>query len=101
MLVELNIVPLSGHVHISQEIAEVVKLIDESGLRYRLMPSGTCIEGGWDEVMSLVRRCHERARSMASHVITTVTIEDEEGVGDKLVSNITSIEEKIGHPLRG
>lgn len=100
MLLELTIIPISGNVHLSEGLAEAIKIIDESGLPYRLTPSGTCIEGEWDELMSLVRQCHDRARSFAPHVITSITIEDEEGVHDKLTSNIASVEEKIGHSLK-
>jgi uncharacterized protein (TIGR00106 family) len=100
MLVELSIIPLGGDTHLSTEIAEVLKLIDESGLPYQLTPSGTCIEGEWDNVMPLIRQCHDRARSTSSHVITTIKIEDEAGEQDKLTRNITSVEEKVGRALR-
>jgi len=100
MLVELSIIPLGGDTHLSTEIAEVLKLIDESGLPYQLTPSGTCIEGEWDNVMPLIRQCHDRARSTSSHVITTIKIEDEAGEQDKLTRNITSVEEKVGRTLR-
>ena len=99
MLVELSIIPLGGDTHLSDEIAEVLELVDASGLPYQLTPSGTCIEGEWDEVLSLVRRCHERARARSNHVFTTIRIEDEEGGRDKLVRNVTSVEEKVGRTL--
>jgi uncharacterized protein YqgV (UPF0045/DUF77 family) len=38
MLVDQTVLPLRGGRHISDEIAEVVKLIDASGLPYRLTP---------------------------------------------------------------
>ncbi len=100
MLVELSIIPLGGDTHLSTEIAEILKLIDESRLPYQLTPSGTCIEGEWDKVMPLIRQCHDRARSKSSHVITTIKIEDEAGEQDKLTRNITSVEEKVGRTLR-
>jgi uncharacterized protein (TIGR00106 family) len=67
MLVELSVIPLGGNTHLSTPIAEVLKLIDASGIRYQLTPSGTCIEGEWDEVMPVVRLCHERMRGLSSH----------------------------------
>jgi len=47
MPAELSIIPLRSGLHISEEIAEALKLVDASGLPYQLTPSGTCIEGGW------------------------------------------------------
>lgn len=98
MLLELSIVPLGRDSHLSDEIAEVIKLVDASGLPYQLTPSGTCIEGEWDDVMALVRGCHARARELSAHVITTLQIEDEAGARDKLARNVRSVEEKLGRP---
>ena len=99
MLVELSILPLVGDGHVSDELAEVLRLIDAYGLPYQLTPSATCIEGEWNEVMELVRQCHDRMRSKSSHVVTFIKIEDEEGVSDKLSRNINSVEQKVGRKL--
>lgn len=99
MLVEFSIIPIGNDGHISREVAEAVKIVDESGLPYQLTPTGTCIEGDWDEVMRVIRRCHERVRQMAPHLMTMINIEDEQGVRDKLKHNIASVEQKVGHPL--
>jgi uncharacterized protein (TIGR00106 family) len=100
MLVELSVIPLGGNTHLSTPIAEVLKLIDASGIRYQLTPSGTCIEGEWDEVMPVVRLCHERMRGLSSHVFTTIRIEDEEGEHHKLTRNVASVEDKAGRTFR-
>jgi uncharacterized protein (TIGR00106 family) len=98
MLVELSIIPLGGDSHLSEEVTEVIKVIDASGLPYQLTPCGTCIEGDWDEVMAVVRRCHERARSQSAHVITMIQIEDQEGARGKLTHNVISVAAKLGKP---
>ncbi len=100
MLFELEMIPLNGHVHVSGELAEVLRAIDDSGLPYRLTPSGTCIEGEWNEVMPLIRRCHEKMREVAMHVITNIKVEDEADESHLLDYNVQSIEEKIGRVLR-
>jgi uncharacterized protein (TIGR00106 family) len=99
MLVELSIIPVGSNAHTSAELAKALRLIDASGLLYRLTPSGTCIEGEWDTVMPLVRRCHERVRKSAAHVITMIKIEDDEDERHKLTRNVASVEEKVGHSL--
>ncbi len=100
MLAELSIIPIGNSTHLSGELAKVLKLVDESGLPYQLTPSGTCIEGGWDELMPLIRQCHERARKASPHVVTLIKLEDDEGEQQKLTRNVASIEEKIGHSLK-
>ena len=49
--------------------------------------------------MELVRQCHNCVRSKASHVVTFIKIEDEDGVTDKLTRNIRSVEQKAGRQL--
>jgi uncharacterized protein YqgV (UPF0045/DUF77 family) len=99
MLVELSILPLVGDGHLSDELAEVLKLVDAYGLPYQLTPTATCIEGTWNETMELARQCHERVRSRSSHVVTMIKIEDEQGETDKLNRNVTSVEQKAGRSL--
>ncbi|MEW6212859.1 MAG: MTH1187 family thiamine-binding protein [Acidobacteriota bacterium] len=100
MLVELSVTPLGRGTHISQFLAPILKVIDDSGLCYVLTPSGTCIEGDWDEVMEVVKQCHQQARKLSTHVMTTVRIEDEEGATDKLNENIVSVERAAGRELK-
>ena len=100
MLVELSITPLGRGTHLSRDLADILKLIDESDIRYALTPFGTCLEGEWDEIMTLVRRCHDQARTVSKHVLTTIRIEDEEGVNDKLITNVASVERVAGRKLQ-
>jgi len=100
MLVELSIIPLGGNSHLSSEIAKALDLIDSSGLRYQLTASATLIEGEWDEVMPVIRRCHERLRESSSHLIINIKIEDDAGESNKLRRNVASVEEKVGRPLK-
>ena len=99
MLIELSIIPVGHNPHMSGELAKALQLIHASGLLYRLTPSGTCIEGEWDDVMRLVRQCHERVRKNTPHVITLIKIEDDADERHKLTRNVASVEEKVGHPL--
>lgn len=100
MLIELNMTPLGRGVHLGHDLGGILKLIDESGLPYCLTPTGTCIEGDWDDVMGLVRRCHEHMRMSSTRVLTTVRIDDESGATSKLTENIQSVERAAGRQLR-
>jgi len=84
---------------LSKDLAEILKIVDASGLPYCLTPFGTCIEGEWDEVMDLVKRCHELAKTSSHHVITSIQIEDEERATNKLEENVAVLERLAGHKL--
>lgn len=95
MLVELEMIPMRSNSHLSDVIAEVASIIDGTELSYALTPSGTCIEGTWEDVMPVIRQCHERARELSPHVFTYIRIEDEEGATNKLKENIISVQEQV------
>jgi len=99
MLAELSIIPVSENPHMSEQIAAALKCVDASGLPYQLTPSSTCIEGEWDQVMAVIRQCHERVRSLSPHVMTLIKIEDDVGERNQLMRNVTSVQEKFSRSL--
>jgi uncharacterized protein (TIGR00106 family) len=103
MLAELEIVPIgTNNVSLSGALAEVAKLIDRSGLDYRVGPMGTVIEGEWDRIMVLAKQCHQAVLATTGRVMTTVRIDDRKdkpGAG-RITQKVASLEAKVGKPLR-
>ena len=84
MLVQFSIVPLDKGVSVGSEVAKVLQIIDNSGLPYKLNPMGTAVEGTWDEVMELIRSCHEETVHGSERVLTSITIDDRKGMQDRI-----------------
>jgi uncharacterized protein (TIGR00106 family) len=99
MLADLTIIPVGGDAHTSGLLADVLKAVESSGLQYQLTPSSTCIEGSWDQLTDVAKKCHEIARKSANHVVTMLRIEDDASGGDMLKGNIASVEQKAGQPF--
>ncbi|MBR1579274.1 MAG: MTH1187 family thiamine-binding protein [Selenomonadaceae bacterium] len=55
-LIAVSIAPLGVGEELASHVAEVVKVIRESGLPNKTSSMFTEIEGDWDEVMSVVKR---------------------------------------------
>ena len=100
MLAEFSIVPLGKGEGVSQYVAECLRVVEGSGVEYRVNPMGTVLEGDFDEVMAVICECHKRVASMASRVLTTVRIDDRRGVEGALDSKVRSVEQKLGVELR-
>ncbi len=100
MLAEVSIVPLGKGESLSEYVAESMKLIVASGLEYRINPMGTVIEGDYDEVMGLIRKCHMRMMELAPRTVTTIKIDDRKGTRVTMDSKIKSVENKLGKELR-
>lgn len=64
VVAEIQFIPIGTGVSLSPHVAEAVRLIRESGLPHHLHAMGTDVEGEWDEVLSLVRRCTDRLLAM-------------------------------------
>ena len=60
VIVDLCVVPLKNEngASVSEEIVIIEKLIDESGLSHMMHGYGTNIEGPWDKVFELIKKCH-------------------------------------------
>jgi uncharacterized protein YqgV (UPF0045/DUF77 family) len=76
MRVDLDISMVGGDRDATEALASVRRLIDDSD--HTLASHEDCGECNWYELMALVRRCHEQARELSTHVMTTVHIEDED-----------------------
>jgi len=96
MIAEFSIIPIGAGVSTSAEVAKVIKLIDESGLKYRLNPMGTVVEGEWAEVMGLINRCHALVMSDVERVITSITVDDRKGYTDRITKKVESVERILG-----
>ena len=99
VMVEFSVVPVGKGVSISPVIAEVMKIIIESGISYRANPMGTVMEGDWDAVMEVVKKCHEEAMKDAERAITTIKIDDRKGPGGRIGAKLESVERKLGRKL--
>ncbi len=100
MLVEFAMIPLGIGESLAAPLAQVLDIVDKSSLPYKLTPSGTCMEGEWDEVMEVIKTCHNHLRAHSKHIVTTVRIQDEVGETNQINRNITAIEEQLGRKLK-
>lgn len=103
MLAELELVPIgTKSASLGTLLVDVAKIIDESGLDYRVGPMGTVVEGEWDQVMQLAKRCHEALLQSTDRVMTTIRIDDRKdqpGPG-RITQKVQSLQTKSGRSLK-
>lgn len=103
MIVELSITPvgnLEGATSMSGPLAEVLKIIDESGLKYQVTATGTILEGTWQQVFPVLEKCHEVAKHRAGRAITHIFIDDRVGEKESMEEKVAVVERKVGKELR-
>jgi uncharacterized protein (TIGR00106 family) len=100
VMVEFSVVPLGKGVSVSPVIANVMKIIVESGVSYRANPMGTVLEGEWDTVMGVVKKCHDVVMKDAERAITTIKIDDRKESASRMDKKLESVEKKLGMRLK-
>lgn len=100
MIIEFSVVPVGRGEELAGPVARILDIIDQSGLPYQLTAMGTLVEGGWDEVMGLVRRCHEATRGEAGRVLTRIAIDDRAGASGRLAGKVQDVERTLGRTLK-
>lgn len=75
--------------------------MDKSGLPYRANPMGTVIEGKWDEVMAIVKKCHEEVVKGSPRVISAITVDDRPSKPlDRITEKLRSVEKRLGKEIK-
>ncbi len=100
MIANFSVVPIGEGNSLSSQVAEVLKIVDESGISYKLHSMGTILEGDWDEILRLIKKCHERTLEDSDRVLTTITIDDHKGKSGRIVGKVQSVERKLGKELK-
>lgn len=100
MIAEFSVIPIGAGTSTSAEVAKVIKLIDESGLPYKLNPMGTVVEGEWPEVLGLIEKCHRLLHNDVERVLTNITIDDRRGYKNRIEKKVESVEKILGKPAK-
>ncbi len=100
MLVEFSIVPIGAGSSIGDHISSVLKIVDASGLPYKINPMGTVVEGSWDDIMELIKKCHGTIIKDEDRVYTTISIDDRKRRTNRIDEKVKSVEKRIGKLLK-
>nr|WP_300308289.1 MTH1187 family thiamine-binding protein [Halomonas sp.] len=96
VIVDLCVVPLGVGVSVSEHVAACQKEIRASGLSHHMHAYGTNIEGPWDEVMAVVKRCHEVVHQMgAPRITTTMKLGTRTDRDQSMAEKLQSVHDKL------
>lgn len=95
MIAAFSISPGGAGDSVSESVAECVRIVRESGLPNETNAMFTNIEGDWDEVMEVIRRCVDAVAERAPRVGVVIKIDHRPEVTDGLITKVKSVEEKL------
>ncbi len=100
LLIELSMSPMDKGPSVSKWVARSLEIIDRSGLDYRLGPMGTCIEGEWDEVMAVVKKCWNKMARDSVRITFSVKGDWRRGAKGRLAAKVVAVEHQLKRKLR-
>lgn len=96
VMVDLCVVPIGVGVSVSSYVAICQKILEELKLKYQLHAYGTNIEGEWDQVMSAVKKCHQKVHEAgAPRIFTTMKIGTRVDKDQSMEDKIQSVQDKL------
>jgi len=100
LLAEFSIWPMDKGESVGAYVARALDIIDKSGLAYKLGPLGTCVEGEYDQVMAVIKRCFDELLQDSNRVTCTVKMDYRKGARGRLEGKVASVEQKLGRRLK-
>jgi uncharacterized protein (TIGR00106 family) len=85
---------------VGKYVSRSLDIIDKSGVPYRLNPMGTVLEGEWDEVFAVVKKCYERMRKDCRRITIGIRVDYRKGPRGRLESKIASVERRLKRRIK-
>ena len=99
VLLDLQIFPNDKGVNLSEYVARCLKVIDDSGVTYKMHPMGTILEGDWDAVNAGVTQCYKALEKDCDRITINMRVDYRKGDKTRLKSKIESVEKMVGKKL--
>ncbi len=98
VLLEFSIFPTDKGESVSAFVSQVVKMIDQSGVSYRLTAMGTIIETNtMPEALAIVQKAYDVLDAQGcKRIYSSLKFDIRKGKENRLTQKIQSVEEKIG-----
>ncbi|MCA9121701.1 MAG: MTH1187 family thiamine-binding protein [Planctomycetales bacterium] len=100
VLLEFSIAPLEKGTSVSEYVARSLKIIDASGLDYRLHAMGTIVEGELDQVLEVLRDCMKAMAADCDRITCTAKMDYRRGHSGRLATKVESVVEKLDTQLK-
>lgn len=100
LLAEFSLTPLDKGPSVSAYVSRSIDVIDRSGIPYRLGPMGTCIEGEWDDVMAVIKKCFETMAVDCERISISLRGDWRRGKSGRLTAKIAKVEQLLGREVK-
>lgn len=100
VVLEFSMFPIGKGESVSQYVARSLDIVDSSGLDYRCHAMGTLVEGEFDQVMGVVKKCFEAMAADCDRIECTIHLDYRKGRTNRLDAKVRSVEQKLGREVK-
>ena len=96
MIADISIAPVGEGTSVSKYVARAVAIIRESGLRHEFHSMGTNVEGSYEEIVKLVKKCSDAVFKLgAERVLIRMYMDDRHDKASTIEGKKQSVEKKL------
>ena len=97
VLVEFSMFPTDKGESVSKYVSRILKMIQQSGVKYKLSPMGTVFETEeMQDALDLINKAYRELEPDCGRIYTNIKMDIRKGKSDRIHTKIKSIEDKIG-----
>ncbi len=97
-MAEITIVPVGSGTSVSKFVAKAVEIPKRRGLKYKVTPTSTVIEGELDELFEVLKEMHEAPfKEGVKRVVTVIKIDDRRDKPIDMEYKIKAVLSKLNH----
>ena len=100
VLLEFSMSPLGKGESVGKYVSRSLEIIDKSGVDYRLNPMGTVLEGEWDDVIGVVKKCFQRMSKDCGRISCVMKVDYRRGHKGRLGGKVASVEKRLKRKLK-
>ncbi len=99
-ILAISVTPIgTGSTSVGEYVADALRVIERSGLRYTLNAMHTEVEGELDEILRLVPEIHRALFARGARRVSTVMkIDDRRDAPSSIEGKVRSVKERIQQP---
>jgi len=76
MNMEISVVPVSQGEDVARYTAEVIKIVQNSGMEFSKTPLSIVLTGEKETAIEIAKKCHQKVMSMTDRAITRIRTDE-------------------------
>jgi len=100
MVVSFSMFPLDKGDRVGKYVARIIDIVDKSGLSYQAGSMSTTLEGDWDKIFKLIKRCDNALRKDCKRIYTVITIDDRRKAKGRIKGKVDDVEKILKRKVK-